>query len=140
MKCLRQPDGRIGHWQKSAGTAVLDGLVLARFVISPPRADLHRRIDTRFETMLAAGAMDEATALEPIDPALPAAKILGRRELLALRAGTLDLAAAMAASQAATRQYAKRQLTWFRHRMPDWHWIEAQNLSNILAEILSHIA
>jgi tRNA dimethylallyltransferase len=86
-----------------------------------------------------AGAADEAAALEGLDPALPAAKILGLRELAALRAGTLDPAAAKAAAQAATRQYAKRQLTWFRHRMADWHWIEAKDLSNILAEILSHL-
>lgn len=130
----------LAHWQKNAGTAVLDGLNLARFVISPPRAELHQRIDVRFETMLASGAMDEAAALGEIDPALPSAKILGRRELLALRAGTLDLPAAKAAAQAATRQYAKRQLTWFRHRMADWHWIEAEDSSNILAEILSHLA
>jgi tRNA dimethylallyltransferase len=130
----------LAHWQKNAGTAVLDGLEVARFVISPSRAELHRRIDTRFETMLASGAMDEAAALGEIDPALPSAKILGRRELLAFRAGALDLPAAKTAVQAATRQYAKRQFTWFRHRMADWQWIEAEHLSNILAEILSHLA
>jgi tRNA dimethylallyltransferase len=130
----------LAHWQKSVGTAVLEGLHLARFVISPPRAELHRRIDARFEAMLAHGAIEETATLEGLDPALPAAKILGLRELAALRAGTLDRKEAIAAAQAATRQYAKRQLTWFRHRMADWQWIEAQDLSNILAEILSHIA
>jgi tRNA dimethylallyltransferase len=119
---------------------VLEGLRIARFVISPPRPELHARIDARFETMLASGAVEEAAALAGLDPALPAAKILGLRELGAWAAGTLDLAAAKAAAQAATRQYAKRQLTWFRHRMADWHWIHAQGLSNILAEILSHLA
>jgi tRNA dimethylallyltransferase len=130
----------VAHWQQSAGRAVLDGLKIARLVISPPRAELHRRIDARFETMLASGAIGEAAALEGLDPALPAAKILGRRELLELRVGTIDVPAAKASAQAATRQYAKRQVTWFRHRMGDWHWIEAQDLSNILAEILSHLA
>jgi tRNA dimethylallyltransferase len=130
----------LAHWQKSAGRAVLEGLAVARFVISPPRPALHAHIDARFETMLASGAVEEAEALEGLDPALPAAKILGLRELAALRAGTLDLSLAKAAAQAATRQYAKRQLTWFRHRMKDWAWIEAQDLSNILAEILSHVA
>jgi tRNA dimethylallyltransferase len=130
----------LAHWQKSAGTAVLGGLAVARFVVSPARPELHRRIDARFETMLESGALGEAEALEGLDPALPAAKILGLRELGAFRADTLDLPAAKAAAQAATRQYAKRQLTWFRHRMADWHWIEAQDLSNILAEILSHVA
>jgi tRNA dimethylallyltransferase len=128
------------QWQKSGGTAVLEGLRIAHFVISPPRPELHARIDARFEAMLASGAAEEAAALAGLDPALPAAKILGLRELAALAAEKLDLAAAKAAAQAATRQYAKRQLTWFRHRMADWHWIEAQDLSNILAEILSHLA
>jgi tRNA dimethylallyltransferase len=90
--------------------------------------------------MLAAGARDEAAALEDLDPALPSTKILGLRQLTALQAGVLELPAATAAAQAATRQYAKRQLTWFRHRMADWQWIEARDLSNILAEILSHLA
>ena len=130
----------LAQWQTSAGTAVLEGLQVARFVISPPRDELRARIDARFEAMLAAGARDEAAALEDLDPALPSAKILGLRQLTALQAGVLELPAATAAAQAATRQYAKRQLTWFRHRMADWQWIEARDLSNILAEILSHLA
>jgi tRNA dimethylallyltransferase len=130
----------IAHWQKNTGPGVLDGLTLARFVISPPRAELHARIDGRFEKMIKSGAPEEALALQDIDADLPAAKILGLRELAGIRTGSLEPAAAIAAAQAATRQYAKRQLTWFRHRMADWHWIEAQDLSNILAEILSHLA
>lgn len=130
----------LAHWQEKKGPGVLDGLALARFVISPSRAELHRRIDARFERMIKSGAPEEAALLQDIDPDLPAAKILGLRELVAMRAGTLEPAIGIAEAQAATRQYAKRQITWFRHQMEGWHSIEVPDLSNILAEILSHLA
>lgn len=63
----------LADWQQRAGRAVLEGLNVARFVISPPRAELHRRIDARFDAMLAAGAMAEAAALKGLDPGLPSA-------------------------------------------------------------------
>jgi tRNA dimethylallyltransferase len=112
----------LSHWQMQTGKPVLDGLRLARFVISPDRAVLHRRIDKRFEAMLTDGAMEEAASLADLDPALPSAKLLGLRELLAVRSGEISLAEAVTRAQAATRQYAKRQLTWFRNRMADWEW------------------
>jgi tRNA dimethylallyltransferase len=68
--------------------------------------------------------LEEAAQLADLDPALPAAKILGRRELLAVRAGTLKLEDAARLAKIATRQYAKRQMTWFRGRMKEWEWIE----------------
>jgi tRNA dimethylallyltransferase len=113
----------LSYWQTQTGRPVLEGSRLARFVISPDRAALHRRIDARFEQMIAQGAMEEAAALADLDPALPSAKLIGRRELLAVRAGEIPLAEAIARAQAATRQYAKRQLTWFRNRLADWQWL-----------------
>ena len=52
----------------------------------------------------------------------------------------MELASAATLAKAGTRQYAKRQTTWFRHRMADWRWLEAQELSNIIPEILAHLA
>jgi tRNA dimethylallyltransferase len=140
MEVLEATGEPLSCWQTRAGKPVLAGRRLARFVISPPKPVLHARIDARFDAMLEAGAMEEAAALEGLDPALPAAKILGLRELLAVRAGTMDLAAAAALAKTATRQYAKRQLTWFRRRMAGWHWIEAQDLSNIIPEMLARLS
>lgn len=125
------------EWQRNRGPIPLAGLTLARFVLSPPRAELHRRIATRFEQMLAAGAMDEAARLRDIDPALPSAKILGLRELQSARDGNSTLEAAKSAATTATRQYAKRQLTWFRHRMADWGWIEALDAEEIVTRMLA---
>ncbi|HTT83002.1 MAG TPA: tRNA (adenosine(37)-N6)-dimethylallyltransferase MiaA [Rhizomicrobium sp.] len=128
----------LSQWQRTCGPVPLADLKLARFVLSPPRAELHRRIDLRFETMLAAGAMDEAAQLRDIDPALPSAKILGLRELRLVLDGKSELDAAKSAAKTATRQYAKRQLTWFRHRMADWVWIEAQDSDEIAPRIVEN--
>jgi tRNA dimethylallyltransferase len=131
----------LSDWQSEAPLPPpLAGLRLARFVISPPRAELHRRINARFEQMLTSDAVEEAAALEGLDPAKPAAKILGLRELWAVGAGAMSPDEARTAAQAATRQYAKRQLTWFRNRMADWIWGEGVVSSNFLTEILSHVA
>jgi tRNA dimethylallyltransferase len=115
----------LAWWQSQAGKPVLEGLALARFIIAPPRAALHARIEARFDRMIEAGALDEAAALADLDPSLPSAKLLGRRELLAVRAGAMTLDDAKRLAKTATRQYAKRQMTWFRNRMDDWTWFEA---------------
>jgi tRNA dimethylallyltransferase len=110
----------LSHWQKQAGKPVLEGLRLSRLVLDPPRPLLRERIATRFEAMLAEGAMEEAEALRGLDASLPAAKILGLRELLALADGRIGQEEAIFLAVTATRQFAKRQVTWFRHRMADW--------------------
>jgi len=129
----------LSEWQQAPGPAPLAGMNLARFVLSPPRAELHRRIDQRFDQMIAAGAMNEIALLGDIDPALPSAKILGLRELRRVRDGNSTMEEAKSAAKAATRQYAKRQVTWFRHRMADWTWIESENTNEIVAQMLAAI-
>jgi tRNA dimethylallyltransferase len=128
------------QWQKGASTGLLEGLKLARFVLSPPRRELHRRIEARFDAMLDAGALEEALRLKDIDPALPSAKILGLRELNAVAAGALSLDEARVAAKTATRQYAKRQITWFRHRMTDWQWVEVVDQTDIDGALLDSVA
>jgi tRNA dimethylallyltransferase len=140
MEVIEATGRPLSHWQAHKGEPVLAGLRLARFVLSPPRAELYARIDARFEAMLESGALEEARALAGLDRRLPAAKILGLRPLQALAAGELSRDEALAAAQTATRHYAKRQLTWFRHRMADWVWLEGVGESNILPEILSHLS
>lgn len=110
----------LSHWQKQAGRPVLEGLRLSRLVLDPPRPLQRERIAVRFEAMLAEGAMEEAASLRGLDASLPAAKILGLRELWALADGRLSREEAVFLAVTATRQFAKRQVTWFRHRMADW--------------------
>ena len=121
------------RWQKEMGKPVLDGLQLRKFVIDIPRPELRARIETRFRAMLSEGALEEAAAMEGLDPALPAAKILGLRELWALRRSELSEAEAITLAITATRQFAKRQMTWFRNRMTDWARLESSGSADIVS-------
>jgi tRNA dimethylallyltransferase len=130
----------LAHWQTQMGRPVLEGLRIARFVLDLPRAELRERIETRFRTMLAHSAREEASGLSDLDPALPAAKILGLRELQALAAGQMEEAEAVRLAVTATRQFAKRQMTWFRNRLGDWIWVPAQDSGNILPSMMPHVS
>jgi tRNA dimethylallyltransferase len=92
---------------------------------------LRARIAARFETMVDGGGLEEARKLQGLDPSLPAAKLLGLRPLQALAAGTLTRDEALDAAITATRQFAKRQMTWFRHRMAHYIWFDPF-ISNII--------
>ncbi|MFN3931425.1 MAG: tRNA (adenosine(37)-N6)-dimethylallyltransferase MiaA [Brevundimonas sp.] len=91
-------------------------------VIEPDRETLYAQCDLRVAKMVEAGALEEVRALvaRGLDPALPAMKAVGVREFAAHLAGETTLAAAVDATRQATRNYAKRQLTWFRNQTPEW--------------------
>jgi tRNA dimethylallyltransferase len=74
-----------------------------------------------------------------LDPSLPAMRAVGVRELGDVIAERQDLPSAVAAAQQATRRYAKRQMTWIRHQMPEARFIEAQFSERILPEIFNII-
>ncbi|MFN6976734.1 MAG: tRNA (adenosine(37)-N6)-dimethylallyltransferase MiaA [Gemmobacter sp.] len=112
-------------WQARTAPPLLPRDRCTAVVLRPPRDWLAARIDARFDAMLAAGALDEVAAELPYwDPALPSARAIGAPELVAHLQGMCDLPTARAAAQAATRQYAKRQRSWFRNRMGDWPGID----------------
>ena len=94
----------------------------ARMVLVPDRAELHRRIAERAGRMMRGGARSEVERLLAlgIDPALPAMKAIGVRELRDHIAGSLSLEEATTAIATETRRYARRQLTWFRNQMQEW--------------------
>jgi len=122
-------------WQREAGVPVLAGLKLARFVLDLDRFDLRERIRVRFLKMLEEGAGEEAVALKDLDLTLPAAKILGLRQLAALAAGEMAETDAVTLAVTATRQFAKRQVTWFRHRMADWQWVAVDDAGNFMSSM-----
>lgn len=101
---------------------VLDAARCLKIFLTPDRALLRERIDRRFEAMMAAGAGAEVEQLRQrrLDPALPVMRAHGVPGLIAYLNGTVSLAEAVQKGQADTRAYAKRQMTWFRHQMPDW--------------------
>lgn len=91
-------------------------------VVEPPRERLYASCDARVDMMMAQDALDEVRALvaRDLSPDLPAMKAVGVRELAAHLAGELSLDDAVAAVKQATRNYAKRQLTWLRNQHQDW--------------------
>ena len=112
------------EWQREKTPPLLANLETIKVVLDLPRPDLRLRIAERLKRMLAQGALEEARALADLDPALPAAKILGLAEFVRLAEGSLSQEQALGRAAVATGQFAKRQSTWFRNRMADWKVFE----------------
>lgn len=118
----------IRHWQLRTPPPLVDPDSATRIVLDIDRALLHRRIDARVGRMVEEGAVEEVRRLRAfgLDPALPAMKAIGVPEFADVLDGTCELAEAVPKVQAATRQYAKRQLTWFRNQLgPEWRRLSA---------------
>jgi tRNA dimethylallyltransferase len=115
----------ITDWHAEGMKPALDPHAAVKVFLDVDRAELYRRIDSRFDAMLASSALDEVRALagRHLDPALPAMKAHGVPWLIRHLNGEIDLPAAVGAAKRDTRRYSKRQATWFRHQLPDWTWI-----------------
>lgn len=121
----------LAAWQDETPPPALAVRDCTPLVIDAPKAWLTPRIEQRFDRMIAQGALDEVRANLPgWDPAHPSAKAIGARELVAHLRGETSLDQARAAATVATRQYAKRQRSWFRSRMSDWLWITPPQCKN----------
>jgi tRNA dimethylallyltransferase len=108
---------------ESEGKNPLTGFRLLRIGLNPPRQALYDRLNRRCAQMFADGLTDETRRLLARYGRVKALDSLGYRQALAAIDGQLSEAEAIAAAQQGHRNYAKRQLTWFR-REPDVHWIE----------------
>jgi tRNA dimethylallyltransferase len=110
---------RLGDWQRDQASA--RDFSAAVILLLPSREPLYAACDARFLDMLARGAVEEVKALlgRDLDPSLPAMRALGVRDLTAYVRGQVDRDGAIAAAQQATRNYAKRQMTWFRRQLPE---------------------
>ncbi len=108
--------------QQAAARAPLSGWRIVRACLTPEREQLYARCDTRFEEMMAAGALEEVSSLLKLDLPndVPAMKAIGVRELAAHMRGELCLDEAVRLGKRNTRRYAKRQMTWIRHQFSDW--------------------
>ena len=112
-------------WHREGMKPALDPAVAVKLFLDVERVELYRRIDARFDAMLASGALDEVRALRrrDLDPALPAMKAHGVPWLIRHLNGEIGLNEAAAEAKRDTRRYTKRQATWFRHQLPDWTWV-----------------
>jgi tRNA dimethylallyltransferase len=106
------------------GRDPLVGFRLLRIGLNPPRQALYDHLNQRAAAMFAAGLIEETRSLLARYGPVKALDSLGYRQAMAVLAGTMSEEAAIAAAQQGHRNYAKRQLTWFR-REPEVHWIEA---------------
>lgn len=127
LAVLRATGRSLATFQDAPQSGLLDGWALEKIVLNPDRDVLRQRIAARFEAMLGQGAVEEVRALlaRNLDPSLPALKAIGVSEVAGWMAGELSREQMIERAVIATRQYAKRQRTWFRARMADWRWIES---------------
>ena len=113
----------LAAWQERREGGIGDQVELRTVILLPPRDWLYKRCDERFAAMMSRGAIDEVRALlgRGLDPRLPVMRAIGVREVASYLAGGSSLDEAIAAGPLATRQYAKRQYTWFANQPPrDW--------------------
>jgi tRNA dimethylallyltransferase len=113
----------LGEWQEHREGGIGEEIDLQALVLLPPRPWLYERCDRRFAQMVEQGALAEVEALlaRNLEPDLPVVRAIGVAELGAHLCSELTLEQAIAAGQRATRNYAKRQYTWFSHQPPpDW--------------------
>jgi tRNA dimethylallyltransferase len=116
----------ISQWQAEGTRRPFPFRVLKLVLAPADRAELHARIDARFDAMLAAGLLDEVRRLRAdprLHPALPAIRAVGYRQAWEHLEGATDAATFRARGVAATRQLAKRQLTWLRGEL-DARWFD----------------
>ena len=120
-----QATGRgLAQWQADTGPPLMALDSLEALVLEPDRDWLAARIDRRFDAMMAAGALEEVrVALPAWHPGAPWTRAIGAPELMAHLQDECSLEEAVAAAKIASRQYAKRQRTWFRSRMAGWRRI-----------------
>ena len=135
LEVIRSTGTSIIDWRQRLEGGIADEVNLRPLILLPPRDWLHDRCDQRFEQMMEQGAVDEVRSLLALNlPAdAPVMRAIGVPEISAMLNGEIDRAEAVSRGQAASRQYAKRQYTWFRNQPPkDWsRWIEALNDSDL---------
>ncbi|MQY41337.1 tRNA (adenosine(37)-N6)-dimethylallyltransferase MiaA [Epibacterium sp. SM1969] len=118
---LRTTGRSLASWQDDTPPPTLERADCTTLVMQSDKNWLESRIRQRFDMMIAAGALEEVDEMRTrYDPKLPSCKAIGVPELMGYLTGALDLESAREQASVATRQFAKRQRTWFRSKMADW--------------------
>jgi tRNA dimethylallyltransferase len=129
LEVIRSTGRPLADWQQERTGGIGADIRLCPLILLPPRDWLYARCDARFEAMLAEGGADEVKALlaRDLDPDLPVMRAIGVPQIAAWLAGEIDRATMVDRARIATRQYAKRQYTWFAHQPPEgWPKAETQ--------------
>ena len=127
LEVVRSTGRTLSDWQADKVGGIADQVQIVPLLLLPPREWLYARCDERLEAMMAEGGLDEVEALlaRGLDPDLPVMRAIGVRDFADYLCGHISRDAALAAAQMATRNYAKRQFTWFRNQPPpQWQRME----------------
>ena len=132
LEVMRSTGRPLKDWQAERIGGIGDAINLIPLILLPPRDWLSERCDRRFEAMLERGAIDEVRTLltRQLDPALPVMRAIGVREIAAMIVGVESRESAKVHTQIATRQFAKRQYTWFRNQSPPTWIREDREINN----------
>jgi tRNA dimethylallyltransferase len=139
LEVMRSTGRSLKSWQAERVGGIGEQIDLTPMILLPPRDWLFARCDTRFAAMLERGGIEEVRALlaRGLDPALPVMRAIGVREVCAILDDPANAEQQISLAKIATRQYAKRQFTWFRNQFPaDWPRVEYE----INIEIINQLA
>ncbi len=123
LEVVRSTGRPLSQWQRERSGGIAGEVDLVPLLLLPPRDWLYERCDRRFEEMMSDEGLEEVRSLldRRLNPMLPALRAIGVREISAYLKGESSRSEALTAGRTATRQYAKRQYTWFsRQPPPDW--------------------
>jgi tRNA dimethylallyltransferase len=145
LEVKRSTGVTLGDWQMAKAGGIAEAVTLYPLIVEPERQWVYDRCDTRFAAMLDQGAVAEVETLlaRSLNPDLPVMRAIGVPEIAAWLAGEIEADAVMASGSQATRNYAKRQFTWFRRQPPaDWSRVhpdwESENIEieDVFASLL----
>jgi tRNA dimethylallyltransferase len=129
LEVVRSTGRPLAEWQRERSGGIGQAVDLHPLVLLPPREWLYARCDLRFERMMERGAVEEVEALlaRGLSAAFPVMRAIGVPEIAGYLRGEWSREEAIAMGQQATRNYAKRQYTWFRRQPPqDWPRCESE--------------
>ncbi|MDX3899459.1 MAG: tRNA (adenosine(37)-N6)-dimethylallyltransferase MiaA [Sphingobium sp.] len=142
LEVIRSTGRPLAQWQRDKQGGIGDQITLRPMLLLPPREWLIARCDRRFAAMVDSGAAEEVRALlaRGLDPALPVMRAIGVREIAAWLAGEIDRDTMLERGRIATRQYAKRQYTWFANQPPaGWPRVSREVDTKIIGDLVTKL-
>lgn len=134
LEVVRSTGRPLVEWQAERTGGIAHQVTLSPLILLPDRPTLYARCDLRFARMLSEGAVEEVETLlaRELDPALPVMRAIGVPEIAGFLRGEWTLQDTHTRGAQATRNYAKRQYTWFRHQPPgNWPRIETHDFNAV---------
>ncbi|OCC24754.1 tRNA (adenosine(37)-N6)-dimethylallyltransferase MiaA [Croceicoccus estronivorus] len=134
LEVIRSTGQTLSFWQEARTGGIGAKVSLHPLILLPPREELYSRCDVRFSKMVESGAAEEVQALlaRQLAPDLPVMRAIGVREIAGWLQGEWSREEAIERGTQATRNYAKRQYTWFRRQPPvDWPCNEQIDFDNL---------